>query len=512
MFGFNDQKRVRDCDATLPPARRRAMPPRRSLVVAVNDEENFPESTSRDFIARVASDLYAWLPKRGKPERGREYTTMCAFVLRRNDDAFVVSMATGTKCASFDRRGARGTVIADAHAEVLARRGARRWLGEEARAAREGRESAFEVVNGGGRDGGGGENKYALRRGFEFAVYCSQSPCGDASVYDDDDDDDALKTAKQTQPATTIERGSSSLPGGGIIKRAKTTGVKGGGAGVTGAKMFEPESSSTDGFFFDAESGAESQARGAWRFKPGRGAPSYCWSCSDKLCRWVTSGFEGSVFSQSLTAPVRPKSIVVASPIETADAAERALRRAVAQRYFDGQRAFALTNEAEYHDVECVIAPPPPAELSSHDGVVQGNRVAAPVSISYVAPPLSAILNPNDGVHAAFAAREWNSPALKNTLEYILGAKGVLHGYGTKDVESGAATSRLAPRVSLARLACNLNLSVDIIDPRAPYYVIKDSHRRQGRSDANTDARDDVVNVRIVRERKRPSAEWTLAG
>ena len=114
------------------------MPHRRSLVVAVCDEENFPESTSRDFVARIASDLYAWLPKRGKPERGREYTTMCAFVLRRKDDgdAFVVSMATGTKCASFERRGARGVVIADAHAEVLARRGARRWLGEEARAAR----------------------------------------------------------------------------------------------------------------------------------------------------------------------------------------------------------------------------------------------------------------------------------------------------------------------------------------------------------------------------------------
>jgi tRNA-specific adenosine deaminase 1 len=495
------------------------MPHRRSLVVAVDDEENFPESTSRARVAQIASDLYAWLPKRGKPERGREYTTMCAFVLRRkdddddDDDAFVVSMATGTKCASFERRGARGVVIADAHAEVLARRGARRWLGEEARAAREGRESAFEIV-----DGGGGEVKYALRRGFEFVVYCSQSPCGDASVYEDEDADAdaaAAKTATQTETGTTIERGSSSSspPGGGMIKRAKTTGVKGGGAGVTGAKMFEPESSSKDGFFFDAESGAESQARGAWRFKPGRGAPSYCWSCSDKLCRWVTSGFEGSVFSQSLTAPVRPKSIVVAAPIETANAAERALRRAVAQRYFDGQRAFALKNETEYHDVECVIAPPPPAELSSHDGVVQGNRVAAPVSISYIAPPLSAILNPNDGVHAAFAAREWNSPALKNTLEYILGAKGVLHGYGTKDVESGAATSRLAPRVSLARLASNLNLNADVIDPRAPYHVIKDScRRRQERSNANTDdARDDIVDVRAVRERKRPSSEWTLA-
>lgn len=484
------------------------MPHRRSLVVAVNDEENSPESTSHAFIAQIASDLYAWLPKRGKPERGREYTTMCAFVLRRkDDDAFVVSMATGTKCASFERRGARGVVIADAHAEVLARRGARRWLGEEARAVREGRESAFEIV-----DGDGGEVKYALRRGFEFAVYCSQSPCGDASVYEDDDAL-AAKTATETRTGTTIERGSSSSPpGGGIIKRAKTTGVKGGGAGVTGAKMFEPELSSKDGIFFDAESGVESQARGAWRFKPGRGAPSYCWSCSDKLCRWVTSGFEGSVLSQSLTAPVRPKSIVVAAPIETANAAERALRRAVAQRYFDGQRAFALTDEADYHDVECVIAPPPPAELSSHDGVVQGNRVAAPVSISYVAPPLSAILNPSNGVHAAFAAREWNSPALKNTLEYILGAKGVLHGYGTKDVESGAATSRLAPRVSLARLASNLNLSADVIDPRAPYHVIKDSCRRQQRSNVHTDdARDDVVDVRAVRERKRPSAEWTLA-
>jgi len=483
------------------------MSPRRSLVVAVDDGENYPGSSAASVVARAASDLYAWLPKRGKPERGREYTTMCAFVLRRTNasinDATVVSMATGTKCVPLGRRGARGDVVADAHAEVLARRGARRWLADEARAAREGRESAFEVVE----EGRKGEVRYALRREFEFAVYCSQSPCGDASVYDDASSADASAARTQTQTARTVERGSS--PGGEAVKRAKTTGVKGGGAGVTGAKMFG-ESSLTDGFFFDAESGAESQARGAWRFKPGRGAPSYCWSCSDKLCRWVTSGFEGSIFSQSLTEPVRPKFIVVAAPIEMADAAECALRRAITQRFFDGHRAFALTNEAAYHDVECVIAPPSPAELSSHDGIVEGNRVAAPVSISYVAPPLSAILNPSDGVHAAFAAREWNSPALKDTLEYILGAKGVLHGFGTKDVESGAATSRLAPRISLARLASNLNLSTDVIDPRAPYHVIKDSYRRP-QSVASTFERDDIVNVQAVRERKRPSAEWTLA-
>ena len=94
----------------------------------------------------------------------------------------VISLGCGTKTLAHDRllkereeirAGGAGTLIRDFHAEVLARRGFKRWLLEECYLVASGRDSRFVISRGG---------KFALKRGWTFHLYASSQPCGNASV------------------------------------------------------------------------------------------------------------------------------------------------------------------------------------------------------------------------------------------------------------------------------------------------------------------------------------------
>ncbi|CAF98939.1 unnamed protein product, partial [Tetraodon nigroviridis] len=80
-------------------------------------------------IARLCYERFDQLPRRGKPEAGREWTLLAA-VLRtarsaKSDQVTkeVVSLATGTKCVGRSAVSPSGDVLNDSHAEVIARRG-----------------------------------------------------------------------------------------------------------------------------------------------------------------------------------------------------------------------------------------------------------------------------------------------------------------------------------------------------------------------------------------------------
>jgi len=84
----------------------------------------------------------------------------------------LLALATGSKCLPAARLPMHGAVLHDSHAEVLARRGAVRWLLEEIqRAARIPGPDASPWLH---TDASG---MYALRPGVRLYLYVSTVPC-----------------------------------------------------------------------------------------------------------------------------------------------------------------------------------------------------------------------------------------------------------------------------------------------------------------------------------------------
>ncbi|KAM9816535.1 tRNA-specific adenosine deaminase 1 isoform 10-T12 [Syngnathus typhle] len=82
-----------------------------------------------DEIAQLCYERFNDLPRRGKPEPGREWTSLAAVVkisrCAKSDrvEKEVVSLGTGTKCIGQTAMSPKGDVLNDSHAEVIARRG-----------------------------------------------------------------------------------------------------------------------------------------------------------------------------------------------------------------------------------------------------------------------------------------------------------------------------------------------------------------------------------------------------
>ena len=375
----------------------------------VRDDENYIGALVR---ARALETLDAHA--RDASSSSSSYTAFAAFVVverdaRERDEGprvRVASWATGTKCVAKRRRGTRGDVVGDCHAETLARRAFRRWLCEEYESARDGKPSVFVEVDreGSGAEDDGGAVLVKMRSGVEVHAYCSQSPCGDASVF-----------AAPAERDGSIGRGreeASAIAGGERLKRAKTMGSMGGGA--------------------DSEREAATQEVGAIRWKPGRGDPSFCLSCSDKLCRWGMEGVQGKLLRHVVLEPVRLTSVCVSAPrvaeesrAETRRVVRAALERAIARRVREG------VGEDAPPAPRCVVVDPHDrVGLSSYASVVAGDRAASPLSLVATGPST-----------ATRSSTTHHPP----TVERVLGAKGYRHGCSKSSVDAGAAASEHAP-------------------------------------------------------------------
>ncbi|CAB1323310.1 unnamed protein product [Coregonus sp. 'balchen'] len=158
-----------------------------------------------DEISQLCYQRFSELPKRGKPEPGREWTLLAAVVkcsVSRNQEKVekeVVSLGTGTKCIGHSAMSSKGDVLNDSHAEVIARRGCIRYLTEQLRMAVCGQGSTVFCQ-------GEERGKWKVQSGVSFLFFTSHTPCGDASII-------PMTTDSQSQPCPPI-RSEEIIPNG----------------------------------------------------------------------------------------------------------------------------------------------------------------------------------------------------------------------------------------------------------------------------------------------------------
>lgn len=191
-----------------------------------NSNCGFKEEVIAEQIAITALNHYNYaLPQKGKPTPNKEWTVYAAIVAHdKNDGNFwTVSCATGTKCTAvcsaakshfskvdfqndsdaerhdwkkIKESQLKGMILHDSHAEVLSRRGLLKVFMDEIRNDLENYDmTSIEQQNHDSKKsqillkrigdfGKDNEISYTLRDNIQLCLYISDSPCGDASIYD----------------------------------------------------------------------------------------------------------------------------------------------------------------------------------------------------------------------------------------------------------------------------------------------------------------------------------------
>ena len=220
-------------------------------------------------ISNAVLSAYGALNDKGKPKgNGEEWTVLAAFVahFRKDDTLQVLSIGIGNKCIGVDAMRSDGTVINDSHAEVIARRAFLLYIYDELRRLMAG-ERQEGILQQCGTIGG----KYRLATDVTLHMYVSESPCGDASIYEYMDQDQL------------------------VLNR-------------TGAKVLrKPDDCGNVTDLGDTV--------GQLRTKSGRsdlpkGKRTTSMSCTDKIAKWCVLGLQGALLSQWV-APIFLSTIAI---------------------------------------------------------------------------------------------------------------------------------------------------------------------------------------------------------
>ena len=234
-----------------------------------------------------------------------EFTVLAAIVACRESTCKVLSLGTGTKCCGDGRQESlaaltmEGNIVKDSHAEVLARRAFISYLVSSLGALlhapqnlgleqEDDTELIFEWKE--------RENKVGLKKGYSLALYISDSPCGDASIY-----------------------------------RRRVDGQEVEFTGAKRARVDKNNEGDTD------KREPHKQTLGVLRTKSGRSdlpekQRSTSMSCSDKICRWMHLGLQGSLLAPFVEPLYLNRIIVGKDPLALDEAQYAALERALLSR------------------------------------------------------------------------------------------------------------------------------------------------------------------------------------
>jgi tRNA-specific adenosine deaminase 1 len=214
--------------------------------------------------------------------RNDEYTVLAAIVAQvptgpgttGSFNLRIVSMATGTKCIGRGVDNCNGCLLCDSHAEVVCKRSFQRYLHEHVAAClrhpSSGQNDTCPITF-----SDGAAIPFELKAGWKFHLYISDSPCGEASLYE-----------------TTMPLGVSGVnPTGAKLVRVSTT-----------EKPIEPSPNPPSSTETNASitNNQNSPFIGSLRTKSGRSDirtedRTASKSCSDKVCRWCCVGLQGYV-------------------------------------------------------------------------------------------------------------------------------------------------------------------------------------------------------------------------